>query len=123
MKYSIQAEVADEKGKIIEIPENKKLIEIQGDVREEFCIDDLLNQISLVEEQINNVKEAGGSKEEIESLFAEMERHKSKIDEVKKEFNLEVKLPVIKTEAQIAEKFAVKEVIEEKPIEVITKLK
>lgn len=114
MKYSIQAEVADEKGKIIEIPENKKLIEIQGEVREEFCIDDLLNQISLLEGQIQNIKNAGeeGDGSEIASIFAEMERHKSKIDEVKKEFNLEVKLPVIKTEAEIAEKFT-KTVIEE----------
>jgi hypothetical protein len=105
MKYNIQIEQLDEKGKVIPIEETRKMIEIKGNVREEFCIDDLTNQISLVERQIQNVKDAGGDEKEIESLFAEMERHRAKIAEVKKEFGLKVELPKIKTEQEIEEKF------------------
>jgi hypothetical protein len=105
--FTIQQEQLDEKGEVIKIDDGKKLIEIKGDVREEFCIDDLTNQISLVEGQINNIKLAGeeGDGKEIESLFAEMEKYKSKIEEVNKELGLKVKVPKIKTAKQIEDRF------------------
>lgn len=107
MIFTIQTEQLDEKGEVIKIDDRKKRIEIKGEVREEFCIDDLTNQISLVEGQINNIKLAGeeGEGKEIESLFAEMEKYKSKIEEMKKEFKLKIEIPKIKTAKQIEDRF------------------
>jgi len=80
-----------------------KIIEIFGNVREEFCINDLIKHINFVEVQIVNIKKAKEDKEhkEIDSLFVEMNRYADKIKEVKKEFKLKIKVPKIKTEEEI----------------------
>ena len=81
-----------------------KIIEIFGNVREEFCINDLIKHITpIVEVQIVNIKKAKEDEEhkEIDSLFVEMNRYADKIKEVKKEFKLKIKVPKIKTEEEI----------------------
>jgi len=108
----------EEKETIVKIDVNDRLIEIKGDIREEFSINDLLTQIGLIEGQIKNIKKAKEDKpEEIASLFDEMLKYKNKIDEVNKEFSLKVELPILKTEKELEveldEELVEKEIVEE----------